>query len=312
MTRTIALTGATGFIGSILVRRLINAGCEIRALVRPTSKPNRHIGSGLHWIEGNLDDLDSLRRLVQHADIIVHCAGAVRGNSQKQFNQINVEGVARLVHAAVEQHPLPRFLLISSLAAREPQLSPYAASKLQGEETLAAASGDMFWAALRPSAVYGPGDREVLPLIRWINRGIAPMLGSKDARFSLLYVEDLVEAVRCWVEQGGQSKGVFEIHDGHPQGYSMQDVIEVAGRLNPRRVLRLKVPLFFLKSVAVLNLAIAKVVGYNAMLSPGKVRELRHPNWACDNTQLSREIGWKPRVALEEGLRRTLMWEARR
>jgi nucleoside-diphosphate-sugar epimerase len=138
------------------------------------------------------------------------------------------------------------------------------------------------------------------------------MLGSKDARFSLLYVEDLVEAVRCWVEQGGQSKGVFEIHDGHPQGYSMQDVIEVAGRLNPRRVLRLKVPLFFLKSVAVLNLAIAKVVGYNAMLSPGKVRELRHPNWACDNTQLSREIGWKPRVALEEGLRRTLMWEARR
>jgi len=311
MSRTIALTGATGFIGSILTRRLLNAGCEVRALVRPTTRRNRHPRSGLHWIEGNLEDRDSLRRLVQHADTIVHCAGAVRGNSQKQFNQINVEGVARLVHAAVEQHPLPRFLLISSLVAREPQLSPYAASKRQGEETLAADSGDMFWTVFRPSAVYGPGDREVLPLIRWISRGIAPMLGSKIARFSLLYVEDLADAVQCWVVHGGQNKDVFEIHDGHPQGYSMEDVIEAAGRLNPRRVLRLKLPLFFLKSVAVLNLATAKAVGYNAMLTPGKVRELRHPDWTCDNTKLIREIGWSPRITLDEGLRRTLIWDGR-
>lgn len=309
MSRTIALTGATGFIGSILARRLINAGCEVRALVRPATLRNRQSKSGLHWIEGHLENPDSLRRLVQHADTIVHCAAAVRGNSPKQFNEINVEGVARLVHAAVEQHPLPRFLLISSLAAREPQLSPYAASKRQGEETLVAASGDMFWAVFRPPAVYGPGDREVLRLIRWINRGIAPMLGSKTARFSLLYVEDLAEAVQCWVVQGGRNKDVFEIHDGHPQGYSMTEVVEIAGRLNPRRVFRLKVPLFFLKSVALLNLAISKAVGYDAMLTPGKVRELGHPDWTCDNTKLSREIGWKPRITLEEGLRRTLRWD---
>lgn len=308
MSRTIALTGATGFIGSILARRLINAGYKIQTLVRPTSNRNRLAGSGVQWIEGTLDDLDSLRCLVHNADTVVHCAGAVRGNSEKQFNQINVKGVANLVHAAVEQHPLPRFLLISSSAARQPHLSHYAASKRQGEETLAAEAGDMFWTALRPSAVYGPGDRELLPLFRWIGRGIAPILGSKDARFSLLHVDDLVDAVRLWLEHDGHNKSVFEIHDGRPQGYSSDDLIEIIARLYARRVMRLKIPQWLLKSLAMLNLAVAKATGYKAMLTPGKVRELLHPNWVCDNTALSLEIGWKPRVDLEEGLRRTLGW----
>jgi nucleoside-diphosphate-sugar epimerase len=287
---------------------LITAGYKIQALVRPTSNRNHFAGGGVQWIEGTLEDLDSLRCLVYNADTVVHCAGAVRGNSEKQFNQINVEGVANLVHAAVEQHPLPRFLLISSLAARQPHLSPYAASKRQGEETLAAEAGDMFWNAFRPSAVYGPGDRELLPLFRWIGRGIAPIPGSKDARFSLLHVDDLVEAVRLWLEHGCQNKGVFEIHDGHPRGYSSDDVIKITARLHARSVMRLNIPQWLLKSLAMLNLAVAKATGYKAFLTPGKVRELIHPNWVCDNTALSQEIGWKPRVGLEEGLRRTLKW----
>ena len=308
MSRTIALTGATGFIGSILAKRLINAGYKIQALVRPTSNRNRRAGSGIQWIEGTLDDLDRLRCLVHNVDAVVHCAGTVRGNSEKQFNKTNVEGVADLVQAAVEQHPLPRFLLISSLAARQPHLSPYAASKRQGEETLAAEAGDMFWTAFRPSAVYGPGDRELLPLFRWISRGIAPILGSKDARFSLLHVDDLVEAVRLWLEHGRKNKAVFEIHDGQPQGYSWNDVIAITTQLNASRAMRIMVPQWFLQSLAVLNLMAANTLGYKAMLTPGKVRELRHPNWVCDNTALSQEIGWKPRIGLQEGLRHTLKW----
>ncbi len=308
MSRTIALTGATGFIGSVLAKRLISAGWKIQALVRPQADRNRFAGSNVQvqWIEGNLDDLESLRRLVQNASAIVHCAGTVRGQSEKQFNQVNVEGVARLVHAAVEQHPLPRFLLISSLAAREPHLSPYATSKRQGEQTLAASSGDMSWTAFRPSAVYGPGDRELLPLFRWIGRGIAPIIGSKDARFSLLYIEDLVEAVRLWLEKSPPPKGVFELHDGKPGGYTYSEVIQSAAHLCTRRVLHVNVPVFLLNFLAVLNLTSAKAIGYQPMLTPGKVRELRHADWVCDNTKLSRETGWTPEVSLKEGLQRTL------
>jgi nucleoside-diphosphate-sugar epimerase len=281
-------------------------GWQVRALVRPTADRKRLDGISVQWIEGNLDEIDSLRRLVHNAGAVVHCAGIVRGQSEKQFNQVNVEGVARLVHAAVEQHPLPRFLLISSLAAREPHLSPYASSKRQGEQTLAASSGEMPWAAFRPSAVYGPGDRELLPLFRWVGRGIAPIIGPKDARFSLLYVEDLAAAVRIWLAKSPRTGVVYELHDGRPNGYSYRELIQIVAGMHSRRPLPISIPPFILNFLAVLNLASAKTVGYQPMLTPGKVRELRHANWVCDNKDLNRETGWKPQISINEGLKRTL------
>ncbi len=306
MSRTIALTGATGFIGSALAKHFIYTGWKVQALVRPTSDRKRLDGISVQWIEGNLDEIESLRRLVHNAGAVVHCAGTVRGQSEKQFNQVNVEGVARLVHAAVEQHPLPRFLLISSLAAREPHLSPYASSKRQGEQTLAASSGEMPWAVFRPSAVYGPGDRELLPLFRWVGRGIAPIIGSKDARFSLLYVDDLAAAVRIWLEKSPRTGVVYELHDGRPNGYSYRELIQIVAGMHSRRPLHISIPPFILNFLAVLNLASAKTVGYQPMLTPGKVRELRHTNWVCNNQKLNRETGWKPKISINEGLRRTL------
>ncbi len=306
MSRTIALTGATGFIGSALARRLEATGWQIRALVRPISLAARHAGIATQWLEGDLEDLDSLRLLVRDAHTVVHCAGVVRGASQAHFNRVNVDGVARLVRAATEQHRVPRFLLISSLAAREPDLSFYAASKRQGEETLAAVAGEMRWAVLRPPAVYGPGDKELLPLFRWIGRGIAPVLGSSSARFSLLYVEDLAEAVIQWLNCGNTERQLFELHDGYPDGYTWSDVIDTVARSYGRRVVRVQVPVSTLRLLARLNSIMARVFGYAPMLTPGKVRELNHANWVCDNSVLSRATGWTPRVSLEEGLRRTL------
>jgi nucleoside-diphosphate-sugar epimerase len=241
---------------------------------------------------------------------VVHCAGAVRGATQAHFNQINVDGVERLVHAATEQHPLPRFLLISSLAAREPELSFYASSKRQGEVVLAAQAGQMQWAALRPPAVYGPGDKEMLPLLRWMARGVAFVLGSGNSRLSLLYVEDLAEAALKWLQDANFPEAVFELHDGQPDGYSWQDVIDTVGHLTAKRVRCVPVPFVFLKTLAGLNLKTARVLGYAPMLTPGKLRELRHPDWVCDNTDITQKTGWTPQISLEEGLRRTLKLKA--
>ena len=201
---------------------------------------------------------------------------------------------------------MPRFLLISSLAAREPHLSPYAASKRHGEDTLATAAGDMNWAVLRPSAVYGPGDKELLPLFRWIGRGIAPILGSRSARFSLLYVEDLAEAVVQWLNSETNERRAFELHDGHPEGYAWHDVVDTVARFYNRHVFRIQVPVIILRLLAGLNLGAAQIFRYAPMLTPGKIRELNHLNWVCDNNALTREIRWTPRVSLAEGLQRTL------
>jgi nucleoside-diphosphate-sugar epimerase len=306
MDLTVALTGATGFIGNRVARRLVASGCKLQALTRATSDRSRLSGFNIQWVEGALEDVDSLRRLVRGVDTVVHCAGAVRGATQAHFDRMNVDGVARLVRAAAEQHPLPRFLLISSLAAREPGLSYYAASKRQAEIVLAGQTGSMPWAALRPPAVYGPGDREMLPLFRWMARGVSPVVGPDSSRVSLLYVDDLAEAVIKWLQNENCSQAVFELHDGRPDGYSWQDVIDTIKHLTGKHVRSLRVPLAVLKTVSSLNLSAARIFGYAPMFTPGKLRELRHPDWVCDNTAFTRETGWTPQVLLEEGLRRTL------
>jgi len=306
MDYTVALTGATGFIGNRIARRLVANGFKLQALTRATSNRSRLSGFNIQWVEGALEDLDSLRRLVRGADAVIHCAGAVRGATEAHFDRSNVDGVARLVCAAVEQQPLPRFLLLSSLSARQPDISPYASSKRQGEAVLAELAGQMPWVVLRPPSVYGPGDKEMMPLLRWMTRGIAIILGSGDGRFSLLYADDLAEAIQKLLFTNNLSGKVFEPHDGRPGGYAWKDVIDAVGRLNGRRVHCLRLPVAGLKIVAKLNLFLARLLGYEPLFTPGKLSLLTHPNWVSNDNALTQETGWTPRVSLEEGLRRTL------
>jgi nucleoside-diphosphate-sugar epimerase len=301
MVPTVALTGATGFIGRTLVRRLESAGLRVRALVRSTSDVTR-LPAGVERVVGALDDAESLRRLVRGARAIVHCAGAVRGASARDFDPVNVDGVARLAHAIVAERQAPSIVHLSSLAARHPELSPYAASKRGGEQALRAAPA---WTVLRPPVVYGPGDRELLPLLRWMARGIAPMVGSPHGRFSLIYVDDLAEAVTRLVSMGGTGR-VFELDDGQPAGYAMDDVVAAAERYRGRGVMRVSVPARLLRGLSRLNVLAARLRGRAPMLTPGKVREMFHPDWIADNTALADATGWRPRIRLDEGLRRTL------
>lgn len=306
MSQLIALTGATGFIGSTLARQLSSEGLRVRALTRPTSSRPSVSGSAVDWINGDLNDLDSLRRLVRGANTVIHCAGVVRGATREQFDTTNADGVARMVLAAAAQKPLPRFILLSSLAARESQLSPYASSKHNGEERLAAGAADMPWVAVRPPAVYGPGDREMRPLFQWARRGIAPRFGNPEARFSLIFVDDLARALSTLARTPDLRGQIYELHDGHPGGYNTDQVCDTVATLYKRRVYRLPVPRTVLQLAAGINLSAAKIMRYAPMLTPGKVRELTHKDWTCDNRAIQKAIGWAPAVGLAEGIRRTL------
>ena len=308
MSRTIAVTGGTGFIGGMLIHHLVNAGYQVRALTRDRSAHKLPQLAGLEAVSGSLQDSNSLQRLLQGASAVVHCAGAVRGVTAADFNAVNVDGVIQLVRAALSLSPRPRFLSLSSLAARAPQLSHYASSKHQGEQALASMAADMEWVALRPPAVYGPGDKEMLPLFQWMGRGIAPVLGEAHARVSLLYVEDLCAAVLRWLEAGQCESGIYELHDTQAGGYNWDEIIANVSALRARRILRLPLPTALLRSLAGLNVTAARLIGYAPMLTPGKVRELRHPDWVADNTALTAAIGWQPEISLQEGLRRTMGW----
>jgi nucleoside-diphosphate-sugar epimerase len=299
----VALTGATGFIGGAVARRLARAGWRVRALVRSRAG-EAALDAAVEPVQGALEDSDSLRRLVRGAGVIVHCAGAVRGVGPRDFERVNVRGARALARAAGEAMRPARMIVVSSLAARHPGLSPYAASKRAAERVVEGTRAEAV--VLRPPAVYGPGDRELRPLLRCMGRGLAPVLGPASARFSLLFVDDLAEAVARLLEVEALAGGIFELHDGHPGGYTWGDVRAAVARWRGGPVRRLPVPAPGLRLLAWANLALARTTGTPPMLTPGKVRELRHPDWVCDNAALTAATGWQPAIDLATGLRRTL------
>lgn len=303
----LALTGATGFIGMALLRCLSGAGWQVRALYRPKAGRIPPQLPGVEWLPGNLDDRDALNALVAGTDAVIHCAGVVRGATRFDFDPVNVAGAGEIARAAANQKQVPRFLLISSLAARMPLLSHYAGSKWRGECEIKAVLEHLRWTVLRPPAVYGPGDRELLPLFRCIAKGYAPLPAGTNRRLSLIHVDDLALAVLRWLEADAGDGQTFELDDGHPGGYSWDTVLSLAG-LALRKgamVRRVPIPVSLLYLVALVNHTSGRLLGYAPMLTPGKLREIMHPDWVCDNRAITLATGWRPNIGLEMGLART-------
>ena len=296
---TVAVTGATGFIGQLLIHSLIRDGWKIRALTRTPRVSNESI----EWITGDLDDQVALKSLVKGVSAVVHCAGVVRGSSFKEFTRTNVDGTNSLVRISLQQNPPPKFLFISSLAAREPDLSWYAKSKYLAEQIVADNSGIMPWTIFRPTAVYGPGDKELSPLLRITRYGILPMVGSKTARYSLIHVTDLVSAILCWLVTNERVQGVYELGDGMRGGYDCHSLASIAQDVWGRPVRCIFIPVTLVSLFAEINLWLAVLLRYAPMLTPGKVREIRHPNWVCDISPLVLVLpSWQPCVRLRDAL----------
>ena len=307
MSRHIAITGASGFIGRSICRHLHAQGWRLKLLMRSTASalPDE---LDAEVVCGSLHDQDALERLVDGVYAVIHCAGAVRGASQQDFDAVNVDGLANLLDAAQAVATPPRLLTLSSLAAREPGLSFYAASKRRGEQLLEQQAGGINWLALRPPAVYGPGDREMLPLFRAMSKGFAPVPGKRTSRFSMIFVEDIAELVVAWLGRENVASGVFALHDGHDGGYNWDDVCQVVSELCQRSVRPIEIPSVLMDIPAWLNARLSRWFGYAPMLTPEKLNELRHPDWVCDNTAIGDLLDWQPRVQLKEGLLQTPGW----
>lgn len=252
-------------------------------------------------MQGDLSDAAALSTLLEGSSAIIHSAGSVRGNSQADFDRTNVAGSAALLKAvALHTQPL-RFLLISSLAASEPGLSYYSRSKRTGEEQLTPYA-NLDWLIIRPPAVYGPGDKEMLPVFKLMYRGVAFVPGALDARLSLIHVHDLVNAIITSLRCEDTRHQTLHLHDGRHQGYDWHEIAAIAEDVWGRRVRLLPLPKRALDSVASLNSLRARVIGGAPMLTPAKVRELRHPNWVVDNQHITALTGWEPSIELPQGL----------
>lgn len=300
MPKLVAVTGATGFIGSVLVQELIREGWSVRALTR-TDRP--YLKNEIQWIHGDLENLSALDQLVKDATAVIHCAASVRGSSFEYFSQVNIKGTENILSVLANRKPYPRFLLVSSLAARQPELSWYARSKYLSEQKLINFSDELQWLILRPTAVYGPGDKELKPLFTAMHRGFLPVVGNINNRVGLLHVFDLVTAILTWLAAENNVSGIFELDDGLPNGYSYQQLANLAEQRWKRPVRCVTIPDKLIRGIAFSNLMLSRIFNYAPMLTPGKVNELQHSDWVCDNSSLMQALpAWKPKIRLQDVL----------
>ena len=301
MARLVAVTGATGFVGPHLLTALAGHGCRLRLLIRRWSPVPSLAGVNAEIVWGDLADEAALRRLVTGADALVHAAGLIKAKHPAELQAVNRDGTALLAALAPD---LP-FLLLSSLAAREPQLSPYAASKRAAEEVLVRRGGP--WLAVRAPAVYGPGDRETLAYFRSVARGVAPQPNVPGARVSLIHVADLAEALALAIERP-PVPAVYEIDDGHDGGHSYRDLAEAAAGALGRRAWSLRISRRQIGLVARANLLRQLIGGPAQILTPAKVNEMFHRDWTVQDRRLADGLGFRARYGLAEGFRDTVSW----
>lgn len=301
MSKIAAVTGATGFVGPHLVAALARHGWTPRLLVRRMAPVPSLAGIEAELVFGDLEDDAALHRLVEGADAVVHTAGLIKARDVEDFFRVNRDGTARLSALASNAF----FLLLSSIAAREPQLSAYAASKQAAEVAVAARSGR--WLTVRAPAVYGPGDRETLAYFKAAERGWAPSPAGTNARLSLIHVIDLVEALVLALGQPPEP-GIYEIDDGKDGAYGYLDMATAAGAALGRRPQPVSISRSLLTAIAWTNAIRQRLGAAPQILTVGKVAEMFHPDWAVHDRRLAEQLGFAAQYGLTEGFADTVRW----
>ena len=296
-----AVTGATGFLGQHVVRALADVGFAVRILARREPLSLFWDGVAPQVVRGDLADSAALGQLSDGADVVVHVAGQI-GGRKADLDRVNIEGTRKVAEATAASSA--RLLQISSLAAREPQLSAYGASKRGGEEAARELMGDRL-TVIRPPAVYGPGDRETLRLFKLAASG--PFLPVLDpaARMALIHVEDAARQIVALAES--PLPITVTLSDGRPEGYHWREIMQTAAQAFDRRPRLVRIPPAALYAMAMVDEFANNWRRGSSVLTFGKVKELTHLDWGVRPNE--RATGTlTPEYDLKSGFRQTIGW----
>ncbi|HKX92825.1 MAG TPA: NAD(P)-dependent oxidoreductase [Sphingomicrobium sp.] len=292
----LAVTGGTGFVGSHVIDAALAAGHDVHALTRREQPPRDRV----QWIAGSLDDRSALERLVRDADAVIHVAGVINAPDAAGFERGNVTGTLAML-AAATAGGVRRFVHVSSLAAREPRLSQYGASKAHSEELVESSGLD--WAIVRPPAVYGPGDRETLELFKMARRGL--VLLPPKGRVSLIHVGDLARLLLALTTRGTPKRLVIEPDDGTPGGWSHKELAKALGEAVGRRNVALSTPRPLMRLGAWLDGVVRR---RRAKLTADRAAYFCHPDWVVSSGKAPPDGLWHPRTETRQGLAATAAW----
>jgi nucleoside-diphosphate-sugar epimerase len=319
------VTGATGFIGTTLVERLLGRGDEVRALVRDPGRAGELRQLGAELVRGDVSRPESLLAAVPDVDVVVHLAGLVKAVTREELFAVNAEGTRALAQTAARTKGT-KFVLVSSLAAAGPStptrrrvetdrpapVSIYGQSKLAAEEALRTFAPALHGSIIRPPIVYGPRDKEFLPSLFALARtGVIAKSGLGQKHYSLIHVDDLAALIIDVSERGAPvdeagASGIYFCSDD--VDYTWEALGRGAMGALGRRGTVVPVPEVITWLAAGASSAAARLTGRPAILSLDKMMEIREPAWTCSSEKARRELGWQARVSFADGMRDSVKW----
>lgn len=315
------VTGATGFVGSHLAERLCREGAEVLCVVRRTSRLEWLEGLPVRLVTGSLDQPDALP--LAEVDCVFHVAGVTRERTAQAYMTANAEATRRLAEAAAAANPrLKRFLYVSSLAAAGPTptevpldeaaephpLPGYGASKLAAEQAVLALRHRLPVTIVRPPAVYGPRDRNFVSLFRTAQRwGIVPVVGSPGNCLTLVHVADLVEGIWLAAQAEVAAGETYYVGSGT---HTWREIAEALGHALGRRLRILRLPPLLARLIGELGELKWTLTGKPQIVCRRKIRDALQPRWTCSWAKAERELGYRPKKRLADGLRETAQWYA--
>ncbi len=318
----VLVTGATGFLGGHVAELLSARGDSVRALVRKTSN-KKHLEklANVELCEGSVEQVERVREAVEGVDAVVHCAGIVKAKSTDEFFAVNVGGTSNLVEAARRAGAkIRRFVHVSSLEAcgpsadggpvradQENPVTGYGRSKLAAEKVVLSAKDQMRVTILRPGAIYGPRDGEILEVFKSIERGLLPLVAGGTAKGVWIYATDCAEACVRAIEADTPSGRTYFVDDGCGPLDQRQMCADAERALGKKAIVRASLPVPVLMTVARGVEVFGRVAGKPVMLTREKANMLLQ-HWVCSSETTRKDLGWEPRVPWSEGVTRAVAW----
>ncbi len=313
------VTGATGFIGSHLVERLLKKNFKVTCLTRDISRLSWIEDLDVSRIQGDCSDLDMLIRCIRGFDYIFHLSGLTKSTRREDFHRVNTQGTENIIYAVLHANPgVKRFVYISSLSAFGPKVtdrlpsekqlscpvSDYGISKLNAEKTLLAHIDRVPITILRPPVVYGPRDRGLYLLFRFAQKGFLPYWGRGHT--SLIYIDDLVDAILLVMENEDARGKTYFVSDGELHGN--EEIGKTILSVLNKQSVRVPVPKALLPLIGFFGERISTMRGTTSMINRDKTRELMYADWVCDITKAKQELRFLPKVGLSKGIQWTADW----
>lgn len=293
----IGLTGGTGFVGQTLIDLALAEGHEVTALARREQDARE----GVEWVRGDLSDKAALERLAGETEAVIHVAGVVNAHDGAGFEHGNVAGTENVIEAAVKAGA-PRLVYVSSLSAREPAISAYGASKHRAENHIQAS--ELHWTIVRPPAIYGPRDTQMLDLFKAAKWGFIPT--PKDGKVSVIHVEDLSRLLLALLPGGRHvTHRKFEPDDGKRGGWRHDELARAIGWAVGRQPRVVGLSRRAIELGARIDMTVRRG---RAKLTLDRASYFCHPDWVVSHgSRVPFEI-WHPRIETHEGLKATAQW----